>query len=446
MKRTVSRWFAAISLGLALLATASARTRPRYGGTLHVETRSDPLKSPDGIARSLLFETLTRVNGDGVVQPALAASWESQSANHRWEFHLRDGVRFHDGSPLTAEAAVASLSSACNHCGWRVRAVGDSVIFTSESPMPGLPAELARSMYAIARVDQNGNPDGTGPFRFGANSSGILFLSANDDSWQGRPFVDAIEVYGNRTVREQWLDFSVGKADLVEVPPELLHQAQQEHLPVITTKRPTELLAVTISDQQVADPHLRESIALALDRATLFNVIFQKQGEVTASLLPNELSGYAFLFPVVANPNRSRELRGAQSVQLRLAVDTTNSTLQLVAERLALNLRDAGWNVRVLPQASNSNAELSLRLIHLEAVDAASALHEVLADFGASASPESSDPSALYSVERGFLQSHTVVPLLYLPRAFGVNSRVHNLALAPNGTPLLSNVSLEDVR
>jgi hypothetical protein len=39
-----------------------------------------------------------------------------------------------------------------------------------------------------------------------------------------------------------------------------------------------------------------------------------------------------------------------------------------------------------------------------------------------------------------------VVPLLYLPRAFGVNSRVHNLALAPNGTPLLSNVSLEDVR
>jgi len=295
-------------------------------------------------------------------------------------------------------------------------------------------------------VDQNGNPDGTGPFRFGANSSGILFLSANDDSWQGRPFVDAIEVYGNRTVREQWLDFSVGKADLVEVPPELLHQAQQEHLPVITTKRPTELLAVTISDQQVADPHLRESIALALDRAALFNVIFQKQGEVTASLLPNELSGYAFLFPVVANPNRSRELRGAQSVQLRLAVDTTNSTLQLVAERLALNLRDAGWNVRVLPQASNSNAELSLRLIHLEAVDAASALHEVLADFGASASPESSDPSALYSVDRGFLQSHTVVPLLYLPRAFGVNSRVHNLALAPNGTPLLSNVSLEDVR
>src|SRR5579862_3373493 len=118
MKRTVSRWFAAISLGLALLATASGRTRPRYGGTLHVETRSDPLKSPDGIARKLLFETLTRVNDNGAVEPALATSWESQSGSHRWEFQLRGGVRFHDGSPLTAEAVVSSLSSACNRCGW----------------------------------------------------------------------------------------------------------------------------------------------------------------------------------------------------------------------------------------------------------------------------------------------------------------------------------------
>src|SRR6185437_14311510 len=114
---------------------------------------------------------------------------------------------------------------------------------------------------------------------------------------QGRPFVDAIEIYGNRSLREQWSDFSIGKADLVEVPPELLRQAQQERLPIVVAARPTELLAISISDQQIADPHLRESIALALDRVALFNVIFQKQGEVTASLLPNALSGYAFLFP-----------------------------------------------------------------------------------------------------------------------------------------------------
>ena len=195
MKRTACRSFAVVSLLLAALAPAIARTRPRYGGILHIETRSDPLKSPDGIARKLLFDTLTQINDNGDVLAGLAVSWEPQSANHRWQFHLRSGVRFHDGSPLTAETVVQSLSSACSRCSWHVRAIGDSVIFTSESPMPGLPAELARGVYAISRKDENGDPDGTGPFRFSNLSNGIVFLSANDDSWQGRPFVDAVEIY-----------------------------------------------------------------------------------------------------------------------------------------------------------------------------------------------------------------------------------------------------------
>ncbi len=444
MKPTVSRWLAAVSLLVALLTPAAGRTRPRYGGTLHIETRSDPLKASDGIARKLLFDTLTEVNDKGEVLPALAVSWEPQSANHRWQFHLRSGVQFHDGSPLTAEAVVQSLAQACTHCAWHVRAVADSVVITSESPMPGLPAELARSIYAITRKDESGNPDGTGPFRFVANANGILFLSANGDSWQGRPFVDGVEIYENRPVRAQWLDFTIGKADLVEIPPELLRAAQQDRMPLTVSARPMDLLALTMSDQQIADEHLRESIVLALDRTALFNVIFQKQGEITASLLPSALSGYAFLFPTAANLARARELRGAQSLPLRLGVDSSSPALQLVAERLALNLRDAGWNVQVVSQAANPHTELALRLVHVEAAAAASALNETIEDFGGVPQDEGSDPAALYRVERSFLQSHTVVPLLYLPRACGVSGRVHNLVLAADGTPLLANASLED--
>jgi peptide/nickel transport system substrate-binding protein len=444
MKPTVFRSLAAVSLLLAWLTPAQARTRPHYGGTLRIGTRFDPLKAPDGIARRLLFDTLTQVSNTGEVLPALAVSWEPQIANHRWEFHLRSGVHFHDGSPLTAEAVVQSLTTACTHCTWHVRAVGDSVIVTSDTPLPGLPAELARSIYAITRQDENGNPDGTGPFRFVANSNGILFLSANDDSWQGRPFADVVEIYGKRSLREQWLDFTIGKADMVEVPPELLREAQQNHMPLAVSSRPTDLLALTMSDQQLRDEHLRESVAVALDRTALFNVIFQKQGEITGSLLPNVLGGYSFLFPTAANPGRARELRGAQPVPLRLSVDSSSAVQQLVAERLALNLRDAGWNVRVVSQAATPNAELALRIVHLEGADPASALREMMADFGGVPGDQGSEPSALYRSERSFLQSHTVVPLLYLPCAYGVGVRMHNLVLAPNGTPLLANVALED--
>ncbi len=444
MRRIAFRWFAAVSLLLALLVSAAARTRPRYGGTLRVEIGSDPLKPLDGLARKLMFDTLTQVNERGEVVPGLALSWESQSENHRWEFHLRPGVRFHDGSPLTSGAVVVSLAQACDGCGWRGRAVADAVIITSESPMPGLPAELARSLYAITRQDDEGNPDGTGPFRFAARSNGTVFLAANDDSWQGRPFVDAVEIYGERSVRAQWLDFTVGKADLVETPPELLRTAQQEHMPLAESARPTDLLALTMSDQRLFDEHLRESIALALDRTALFNVIFQKQGEVTASLLPEALSGYSFLFSTAQNLPRARELRGAQAPGLRLAVDSSSPVLQLAAERLALNLRDAGWNVQVVPQARNPHPDLALLMIHLEAADAASALREMMEKFDATAHEEATDPADLYRTESRFLQSHNVVPLLYLTRAYGVSSRVHNLDLAPDGTPLLAGASLED--
>ncbi len=446
MSRTVFRWFAAISLLATLLAPAAARTRPRYGGTLRIETRSDPLKTPDGIARKLIFDTLAQVNGIGQVVPGLAVSWDVQSPYRRWQFHLRSGVHFHDGSPLTTEAVAMSLAQSCGPCGWRVRALGDSVIITSESPMPQLDAELARSEFAITRKDDDGNPDGTGPFRFAANSNGTLFLSANDDSWQGRPFVDGVEVYGDRPVRAQWLDFSVGKADLVEIPPELLRSAQQDHLPLLESEWPSDLLALTVSDQRIADEHLRHSIALAVDRTALLNVIFQKQGEMTGGLLPNELSAYSFLFSTIGNLPQARELRGGQSPPLRLGVDASNPVLQLVAERLALNLREAGWNVQVVSPAANPHPDLTLIVVHLEAASAAPGLREMIEKFGGTFNDEAADPASLYRAEKKFLDSHTVVPLLYLPRAFGVSARMHNLALAPDGTPLLANASLEDAK
>ncbi len=66
----------------------------------------------------------------------------------------------------------------------------------------------------------------------------------------------------------------------------------------------------------------REAIALAVDRAALYNVIFQKQGEMTASLLPNALTGYGFLFPVDRDLARAQALRGgANGAPLTLTVE-----------------------------------------------------------------------------------------------------------------------------
>ena len=145
MRWTVLRQ-AAISLLVAALALpAGARTRPHYGGTLRVEVEGDPWQRPDGMARRLVMDGLTTLGADSAVQPALAIRWASENNDHRWQFWLRPGVRFQNDSALTAAAIEASLTASCGaSCPWSaVHAVGSSVVFTADSPMPNLPALLA---------------------------------------------------------------------------------------------------------------------------------------------------------------------------------------------------------------------------------------------------------------------------------------------------------------
>jgi peptide/nickel transport system substrate-binding protein len=434
---------------LALVLPAHSRTRPHYGGTLRIETQGDPWQVPDGLARRLVLDSLTTIADSGPAEPALAIRWESQNADHRWEFFLRPGVHFHSGTPLTADAVVSALQQTCSmpgvtRCPWTaVRAVGLSVIFTTDSPSPDFPELLAQTEFAIARSDPSGAVDGTGPFRVTGFANGALTLAANDDSWQGRPFLDSIQIFPHRSVRDQWLDLSVGRADVVEVPPELLRQAQEQHLTLLVSP-PVDLLALTIAPQSpLAGFETRESIASAVDRAALFNVIFQKQGEITASLLPQALSGYAFLFPTDRDLDRARTLRGGATVApLPLTVRDPNASLQLAAERLALNLHEAGFTVQVAP-GSHSSAQLTLRCDHLEAANSRAALDELLARFGQNSTVTGTDPASLYQSEHNALSSATVVPLLWLPRAWAVGERVRDLRLSPDGIPLLAGASLE---
>jgi ABC-type transport system substrate-binding protein len=432
-----------------LTLSATARTRPHYGGTLRIESQGDAWQVPDGIARRLVLDTLTTVSDTGGAQAALAMRWESQNAAHRWEFWIRPGVHFQDGEPLTSDTVAASLTDVCSRtgsvrCPWRtVRGVGASVVFTSDSPVPDLPELLAQTEFAIARLDAKGAVIGTGPFRVTGYSNGSLTLAANDDCWSGRPFADAVEVRTRRTVRDQWLDLSVGRADIVEVPPELLRQAQQQRMNVLLS-RPVDLLALTIVPSgPFASREVRQAAALAVDRMALYSVIFQKQGEVTASLLPEALSGYAFLFASDRDVDRARALRGGASMPpLMLGVSDTSATMQLAAERLALNLHEAGFNVQVAP-ASLPAAALQLRKVHLEATDPGAALDEMLARFGENSSVSDTDAAALWQQERGVLDKETIVPLLWLPRAWAVGERVRDLRLLSDAQPDLSDASLE---
>jgi peptide/nickel transport system substrate-binding protein len=446
----VLRRFAISFLLVLAVPGVWARTRPHYGGTLRVEIEDDPWQRPNGIARRLVLDGLTRMDADGIARPALAIEWKSDGSDHRWQFRLRPGVHFQDGSPLTSIAVAGALNLDCpQNCPWTaVRAVGTQVVFTGDSPMPNLPELLASDEYliALAVTSEGKTPEGvvgTGAFQLSDFKNGVLTLGANESCWQGRPFADAIEIHVHRATREQWLDLSVGRADVVEVPAEQLRQAQQQRLTVLTSG-PVTLLALEVAETgALANPLVRQAIALAVDRNAIENVIFQKQGEVTASLLPASLTGYSFLFSAERDLNKAHGLRGGNTPPvLTLAVEG-DGAMQLAAQRIALNLHEAGFNVQVR-EGALPNADLVLKKFALECSEPQAALESILRSAGQAVPEIERTPNSLFQAEREVLDRRTLIPLLYLPRSIAVGGRVRDLHMGPDGMPDLGNASLLD--
>src|ERR1039458_6025194 len=118
-------------------ATATAATRPHYGGTLRVMLQSAPnaLDIPANAtptdywdmarALSLIGDTLVILDAQGRPHPALAVVWQSDPSARHWQITLRRGVKFHDASSASP-AAVAQILGAL-HPGWNVRASADSI-------------------------------------------------------------------------------------------------------------------------------------------------------------------------------------------------------------------------------------------------------------------------------------------------------------------------------
>lgn len=446
----IALWFAC-----GLLASAGeARTRPRYGGTVHVAVDADPLLSPGGVALRLVFDGLTRpgIEVEGEFQPALALRWSSDNNGHRWQFWLRPGVAFQDGSPLTAVAVAASLNQSCRltACAWSgVHIAGQSLVFTGDEPMPNLPAILARPEFLVRQLAATGDgepgaPIGTGPFRVKEARSAMLRLEANEDCWQGRPFANAVEFSIRRTGRDEWAELGLGKIDLIEISPSEIRAARQQQLRVMQAPD-VALLALGINNPNLA-PQLRAAIALSVDRAALQQVIFQKQAEVSASLLPASLSGYSFLFPTDRDlPGAVAQRGGVNPPPLTLAADAS-APMQLAAQRLALNLHDAGFTVKVVPLIPGVNvtqrADLVLRTLPVAGGSPAATLEWILHSLGLNTPVAASEPVVAFQAEREFLAQHTVVPLLLLPRAWAASSRLRDLRLGADGLPDIANASL----
>jgi peptide/nickel transport system substrate-binding protein len=443
-----------VVLGLvAIFQDVKASTRPKMGGTVRVQigtrvTSFDPRQIPsDSVAASatervdaLVFDRLVRVDERGALQPALAGSWEHDATSKHWRFRLREGVKFSDGTPLTSDVAAMALQQLLGNS-FDVRAASDSVTIQSDQSLPELAAELSTGRFFIFRVAEDNSISGTGPFRAAAwpstGSGTTAVFVANESCWAGRPFVDKIELVMGVNIQQEVNAISFGQADVVELPSSEVRRASQRGVRTVSSE-PVELFALVTDATRPAMQsfELREAISLSIDRASIADVILQKQGFPAGGLLPNWISGYAHLFPPVFDFERAKDLLIASRQELShpspimLVYDSIDAEAHSVADRVAVNLRETGIMVQVAGQSQDERAKPSgadLRLVRrrIVAPDPATALFELLHSLGENA-PHFDALEDVYNAERAAIDNYRVIPLVHVSESYGLSPQVRD--------------------
>lgn len=425
MRPITLRLFAASSL---LLGSAVAATRPHYGGTLRVLVRPaagrlDPGELAATVAgrniSRLIFDTLVTLDDRGISLPGLATSWQSDAGNQSWQFWLRPGITFSDGSPLTADGVASSLRA--DNPAWHIVAGGESVAIKLDSPDVDLPAELASVRNAIVRRD-GGKLSGTGPFTVSEWQTGKkLTLTARPDYWNGRPFLGAVEIDLGADSRA--VDFR--RYQLAEIAPEQARRAANSRIEI---SAPSELWALLFAREPASEEEgrLRSGLSLSIDRKVIGEALLQSGGEPARGLLPGWMTGYDFLFSSDTNLPLARQAVGdaRQKASWSLGYEARDPLARLMAERIALNANDAG--IKLVP---TTVGPVDVRLVGLSL--ASLDPHVALANLAASAglaSPRFSGNSseALYGAERALLQTQRIVPLVHVKAAVVLAGSINN--------------------
>jgi ABC-type transport system substrate-binding protein len=294
--------------------------------------------------------------------------------------------------------------------------------------------ELALPRNAIAKRDSGTSIIGTGPFHVADWQSGKkLTLAANEDYWAGRPFLDQIEIEMGRSFRDQMNALESGRANLVEVAPEQMHRGSQRY--ELLHSSPMELVALKFAGDaaSVQQKNIREALRFSVERHSMQTVLLQGAGQTSASLLPNWMSGYAFVFSTEADLARARQLRDQVPgvPTLTMGYDKNDPMARLLAERIALNAKDAGLWVQLNPETT----DLRLLRIPLTSSNPRIALETLNNQLGLPPiRSKSQSIEDLFGAEQTALASGRVVPLFHLPLAYASTVSLRDWVATPDGS------------
>jgi peptide/nickel transport system substrate-binding protein len=271
-----------------------------------------------------LFDTLVTYHDETTeLVPALAERWEHSDDGLAWTFHLRRGVKFHDGTPLTSEAVQVSLArliepdhplafdkarpyqSSYNMIGTIETPDEHTVVLRLKHPSAILLSNLAMfpaSIVSPTALEKHKagfaeNPVGTGPFRFVKwRRDQQLVCAASDDYYAGRPQIDNlvwVPVKENATRVQRLARGEVHVAENL-TPVEMDSLASNPRL-VVEEQVGMNVAYLTMQMEKppLDNLQVRRAIYMALDKPTLIKVGYSGHAEEAVSVVPPSMWGHA---------------------------------------------------------------------------------------------------------------------------------------------------------
>jgi peptide/nickel transport system substrate-binding protein len=369
----------------AAATTASDVLRIPYLGDMSVP---DPDIFYDIEGNSVILSTyeglVTYAPNTSRIVPDLAVGWSVSPDRLTYTFHLRAGVHFHDGSPLTSQAVVASFKRrlAVNQApAYMLKPIATmstpdplTLVLTLKHPVnpflnylasswgPKIIGPEALSTHAgndHAATWLQTHDDGTGPYRLTSFERGRQYVLTRSEGWWGtKPFFREVLIKITPDISTQQLELENGSLDGI------LHSfpaANLASLPssVKVLKYPSYLrllLYVNTNKPPFNDPAVRATLRAAIDPSKLVAEAYSGTGTASVGPYPKELLPNQPALPYAPNPTVAAEgPKKASTKQITLAFTADESGIQRrVGEIIQAALEAAGWSVTVkevqLPQ------------------------------------------------------------------------------------------------
>lgn len=276
-----------------------------------------------------IFDTLVTVDPEtNEVVPQIAESWE-QTDDQTYVFKIREGIKFHDGSDLTAEDVKFSLDRARNSAAVSYIVnfieevtVDDDHTVTVKTTAPYAPTlrNLAIPFAAIVpkavvEADENAfiqNPVGSGPYKFVEwNHGDHVTLKAFDDYYAGKPETENLIMKVIPETSQRTIALETGEVDLA-------YDLAVNDIPKVNSDDKLTVyeipsltcwyVSMNMNKKPFDNPKVREAMSMAIDRQTIIDTINAGSGQTANAIIAPAVFGYYSTGVKEYNPTKAKEL------------------------------------------------------------------------------------------------------------------------------------------